>query len=217
MIPALPRRHKSAAAGRICGLTQVSASQDLRSRLHPGSSGVYYNRLVAPTSRLCLRVPAELQHIDHKLETKVGYMKTFSLDEAQSLLPILESLLRRAIDAKASAGLVEVELQMLSRNIFLSGGMLVDVAAVGRKRVAQRASVQQAQDAIQEIDSIGVQVKDLDKGLLDFPYQAGEQIVLLCWQLGEAKIDYWHTVEAGFQGRQPLDERFIKARPERPN
>ena len=144
-------------------------------------------------------------------------MKTFSLDEAQSLLPILESLLRRAIDAKESAGLVEVELQLLSRNIFLSGGMLVDVAAVARKRVAQRASIQQAQDAIQEIDSIGVQVKDLDKGLLDFPYQAGEQIVLLCWQLGEAKIDYWHTVEAGFEGRQPLDERFIKTRPERPN
>jgi hypothetical protein len=144
-------------------------------------------------------------------------MKTFSLDEAQSLLPILESLLRRAIDAKESAGLVEVDLQLLSRNIFLSGGMLVDVAAVARKRVAQRASVQQAQDAIQEIDSIGVQVKDLDKGLLDFPYQAGEQIVLLCWQLGEAKIDYWHTVEAGFEGRQPLDERFIKTRPERPN
>jgi hypothetical protein len=142
-------------------------------------------------------------------------MKTFSLDEAQSLLPILESLLRRAIDAKASAG--QVELQLLSQNIFLAGGMLVDVAGVARKRMAQRAAVQQAQDAIQEIDSIGVQVKDLDKGLLDFPCQVGEQIVLLCWQLGEAKIDYWHTVEAGFQGRQPLDERFLKSRPERPN
>ncbi len=144
-------------------------------------------------------------------------MKTFTLDEAQSLLPILESLLRRAIDAKESASLVEADLQMLSQNIFLSGGMLVDVAAVAQKRMSQRTSVQQAQDAIQEIDSIGVQVKDLDKGLLDFPCQIGEQIVLLCWQLGEAKIDYWHTVEAGFQGRQPLDERFQKARPDRPN
>ena len=144
-------------------------------------------------------------------------MKTFSLDEAQSLLPILESLLRRAIDAKASASLVEEELQMLSQNIFLSGGMLVDVAAAARKRMAQRASIQQAQDAIQEIDSIGVQVKDIDKGLLDFPFQIGEQVVLLCWQLGEKKIEFWHTVEAGFQGRQPLDERFQKSRPERPN
>src|SRR3984957_6726157 len=144
-------------------------------------------------------------------------MKTFSLDEAQSLLPILESLLRRAIDAKERAGLVEAELQMLSQNIFLSGGMLVDVASVARKRLAQRAAVQQAQDAVQEIDSIGVQVKDLDKGLLDFPCQLGEQTVLLCWQLGEPKIKYWHTLEAGFQGRQPLDERFLKSRPERPN
>jgi hypothetical protein len=144
-------------------------------------------------------------------------MKTFSLDEAQSLLPILESLLRRAIDAKESAGTIEAELQMLSQNIFLSGGMLVDVASVARKRLAQRAAVQQAQDAVQEIDSIGVQVKDLDKGLLDFPCQLGEQTVLLCWQLGEPKIKYWHTVEAGFQGRQPLDERFLKSRPERPN
>jgi hypothetical protein len=144
-------------------------------------------------------------------------MKTFSLDEAQSLLPILESLLRRAIDAKESAGTIEAELQMLSQNIFLSGGMLVDVASVARKRLAQRAAVQQAQDAVQEIDSIGVQVKDLDKGLLDFPCQLGEQTVLLCWQLGESKIKFWHTLESGFQGRQPLDERFLKSRPERPN
>ena len=144
-------------------------------------------------------------------------MKTFSLDEAQSLLPILESLLRRAIAAKASAGQVETDMMKLSQKIFLAGGLLVDVAAVARKRMAQRAAVQQAQDAIQEINSIGVQVKDLDKGLLDFPCQIGEQIVLLCWQLGEAKIDFWHTMEAGFQGRQPLDERFQKSRPERPN
>jgi hypothetical protein len=144
-------------------------------------------------------------------------MKTFTLDEAQSLLPILESLLRRAIEGKTSAGQVEAELQMLSQNIFLAGGMMVDVAAVARKRMAQRTSIQQAQDAVQEIDSIGVQVKDLDKGLLDFPCQVGEETVLLCWQLGEEKIDFWHTMEAGFQGRQPLDDRFQRSRPERPN
>ena len=144
-------------------------------------------------------------------------MKTFSLEEAQLLLPILESLLRRAIAAKANASQVDADLLKLSQKIFLAGGLLVDVAAVARKRMAQRTAVQQAQDALQEIDSIGVQIKDLDKGLLDFPCQIGEQIVLLCWQLGEAKIDFWHTVEAGFQGRQPLDERFQKSRPERPN
>jgi len=139
-------------------------------------------------------------------------MKTFSLDEAQSLLPILESLLRRAIDAKASAGLVEAELQMLSQNIFLSGGMLVDVAAVARKRMSQRTAVQQAQDAIQEIDSIGVQVKDLDIGLLDFPCEVDGRIVLLCWKMGETSITHWHSPEEGFAGRKPIDERIARSK-----
>jgi len=139
-------------------------------------------------------------------------MKTFSLDEAQSLLPILESLLRRAIDAKASASLVEAELQMLSQNIFLSGGMLVDVAAVAHKRMSQRTSVQQAQDAIQEIDSIGVQVKDLDIGLLDFPCQVEGRVVLLCWKMGEESITHWHSPEEGFAGRKLIDERIARSK-----
>ena len=62
------------------------------------------------------------------------------------------------------------------------------------------AAVQQIKDAVQEIDAIGVQVKDLDTGLLDFPCQLGEEIVLLCWKMGEARITHWHTIEAGFRG-----------------
>ena len=144
-------------------------------------------------------------------------MKTFTLDEAQTLLPILKSLLKRCMDGKQIVELAEKDFQDLSHRIMLSGGLLVDIPAMARRRAELDKAVQDTKDAMAEIDAIGVQVKDLDKGLLDFPCQIGEQIVLLCWQLGEAKIDYWHTVEAGFQGRQPLDERFQKSRPERPN
>ena len=144
-------------------------------------------------------------------------MKTFTLDEAQSLLSVLENLLRRAIEAKSTAERLEAELQQLGQNIFFSGGMQVDVAQVGRKRAALGAAVQQAKDVIQEIDSIGVQVKDLDTGLLDFPCRLGDEIVLLCWKLGERKITHWHTLEAGFNGRQPIDERFLKNSPDKPN
>ena len=59
-----------------------------------------------------------------------------------------------------------------------------------------------------EIDSIGVQVKDLETGLLDFPCRVDDQVVLLCWRMGETAIEHWHTVDSGFQGRQPVDERF---------
>lgn len=144
-------------------------------------------------------------------------MKTFTLDEAQSLLPVLESLLKRAIEAKEAAEQVDSELQQLRQRIFLSGGMFIDVAAVSRQRAALDALMQRAQDAVAEIDAIGVQVKDLETGLLDFPCVIDGETVLLCWRTGEQRIEYWHTIEAGFRGRQPLDARFRKTRPERPN
>jgi len=149
-------------------------------------------------------------------------MKTFTLDEAQALLPVLEALLKRAIEGKKAAESVESRLQELARKIFLSGGLFVDIASVRRQRAALESHVQAAKDSVAEIDAIGVQVKDLDTGLLDFPCQIDGDIVLLCWKMGEGRIDYWHTVEDGFRGRKPIDERFKgkktkKPRPEQPN
>jgi len=71
--------------------------------------------------------------------------------------------------------------------------------------------------ALAEIDAIGVQVKDLDTGLLDFPCHMDGETVLLCWRMGEPRIDFWHSVEDGFRGRQPIDERFRRMRPEKLN
>jgi hypothetical protein len=144
-------------------------------------------------------------------------MKTFTLDEAQSLVPVLESLLKRAIEAKAAAESIEQDLQRLAQRVFLTGGMRVDVVAVSRQRTAMDALVQRAKDAVAEIDAIGVQVKDLETGLLDFPCRVDEEVVLLCWKMGETRITHWHTVEAGFRGRQPLDDRFKRSKPEKPN
>jgi hypothetical protein len=144
-------------------------------------------------------------------------MKTFTLEEAQSLVPVLESLLKRAIEAKAAAEAIEQDLQRLAQRVFLTGGMSVDVVAVSRQRTAMDALVQRAKDAVSEIDAIGVQVKDLETGLLDFPCRVDDEVVLLCWKMGEERITHWHTVEAGFRGRQPVDERFRRSKPEKPN
>ena len=135
-------------------------------------------------------------------------MKTFTIDEAQSLLPLLDSLLKRAIEGKRAAHEIESELAELGRRIYLSGGMRVNLAEVGRKRTEMDAHMQRVKESITEIDSIGVQVKDVDSGLLDFPCRIDDQVVLLCWRMGETTIEHWHTVEDGFQGRQPVDERF---------
>ena len=135
-------------------------------------------------------------------------MKTFTLDEAQSLLPVLESLLKRAIDDKRAAEEVDSQLSDLSRRIYLSGGLRVNLPQVAEQRAEMESHLDRVRESIAEIDSIGVQVKDLESGLLDFPFRLDEDIVLLCWRMGESAIEHWHTVESGFQGRQPVDERF---------
>lgn len=135
-------------------------------------------------------------------------MKTFTFDEAQSLLPVLEALLNRALAGKKAAEEAESQLNELSRQIYLAGGMCVDIGKVARQRAELQTHLQRVQETVAEIDSIGVQVKDLDSGLLDFPFRLEDEVVLLCWRLGEPAIEHWHTVESGFKGRQPLDERF---------
>ena len=135
-------------------------------------------------------------------------MKTFTLEEAQSLLPLLESLLKRALEGKQEANEAESVLSEISRRIYLSGGMRVDVGAISKQRAEMESHLERVRESIAEIDSIGVQVKDLDDGLLDFPFKLDDEVVLLCWRTGETAIEHWHTMDSGFKGRKPVDDRF---------
>ena len=138
--------------------------------------------------------------------------RTFTLEEAQSLVPVLESLLRTAIAGKKLMEQVEGEMQALGHRIFLNGGTHVDVVAVARRKAERAKAEQRAKDAIAEIDSIGVQGKDLDIGLLDFPCEVEGRIVLLCWKMGEQAITHWHSPEEGFAGRKLIDERIARSK-----
>jgi hypothetical protein len=138
--------------------------------------------------------------------------RTFTLDEAQVLLPVLESLLRAAISGKKLMEEVEAEMQELSHRIFLNGGTHVDVVAVARRKAERAKAEQRAKDALAEIDSIGVQVKDIDIGLLDFPCEVDGRTVLLCWKMGEKSITHWHSPEEGFAGRKLIDERIARSK-----
>lgn len=138
--------------------------------------------------------------------------RTFTLEEAKSLLPVLESLLRNAISGKQFVEKFEAEMQALQHRIFLAGGTLVDIVPLARRKAERVRAEQRAKDALAEIDSIGVQVKDLEVGLLDFPCEVEGRTVLLCWKLGEKSISHWHGTEEGFAGRKPIDERIARAR-----
>jgi hypothetical protein len=138
--------------------------------------------------------------------------RTFTLSEAQTLLPVLESLLRAAIAGKEVIEQFEDEQQELNHRIFLNGGMFLDVVSLARRKAERVKAEQRAKDALAEIDSIGVQVKDIDIGLLDFPCEVEGQIVLLCWKMGEKSITHWHGTQEGFASRKPIDDRIARAR-----
>jgi hypothetical protein len=138
--------------------------------------------------------------------------RTFTLDEAQSLLPVLESLLRTTISSKKLTEEIDGEMQALSQRIFINGGTHVDVIATAQRKAQRAKAEQRAKDSFAEIDAIGVQVKDLDIGLLDFPCEVDGEIVLLCWKMGEPSITHWHTTTSGFAGRKPIDDRIVRSR-----
>jgi hypothetical protein len=143
--------------------------------------------------------------------------KTFTLGEAQTMLRVLESLLRKAQAAGLRTSTLEAEMQQLSYRIFLSGGLHVDVTAAAKRRAERDKAAQEATDTLGEIEAIGVQVQDLEEGLLDFPCVMDGKTVMLCWKLGEDAITHWHEPEDGFAGRKPLDAGFGKSERERLN
>ena len=127
-------------------------------------------------------------------------MKVFRLEEASALLPVLRPLVEDLVDKRRDLAIKLLEAQTAKLMIADAGG-------------AQRAAVQDAQAqemqaevvaSIEHIQSHGCVVKDLDLGLLDFPALRGGQLVNLCWKMDEAEIGFWHGIDEGFAGRQPL-------------
>jgi hypothetical protein len=143
--------------------------------------------------------------------------KTFTLAEAQVLLPILESLLRAAMEGKKLIEDVDEEFQALSNRIFMNGGTFVNIVPLAQRKREREAAVQRVKDALAEIDSTGVQVKDIDIGLLDFPCVVEDRVILLCWKLGEKGIAHWHSTDEGFAERKPIDDKIANAKPTKNN
>ena len=137
--------------------------------------------------------------------------KTFTLDEAQNLLPVMESLLRTSMESKRLIEKIEEEFKTINHGVFLRGGMQLDIVALSRRRAESDKAVQRVKDAMAEIESIGALVKDLDMGLIDFPCVVEGSTVLLCWKLGEDRITHWHGTSEGFTARKPIDDRIARA------
>ncbi len=133
----------------------------------------------------------------------------FNLHEAEQLIPVLEGLLRAAIDSKQKVEKVDTELSELSQRIVFNGGVLVDFERVAGLKSVKDTSAEELKDALTQIEASGCLIKDLDVGLIDFPCLVDDREIYLCWKLGETAIRFWHNTDEGFQGRKPIDPDWV--------
>jgi len=135
-------------------------------------------------------------------------MRYFRLAEAERLLPEVEQHLRDALFYKAEYERVHKTIETTLERVRQSGGARLDPGKQLALRVERDGHVRKLQEAMAEVEQLGVQVKDLDIGLLDFMARYNGRDVCLCWKLGEDAIRYWHGVEEGFGGRKEIDDEF---------
>jgi hypothetical protein len=134
--------------------------------------------------------------------------KRFTLAQAQSLIPTVDSLLRKAIESKGRYAEADRALQAFHHRILITGGTLVNPGQARAVKHCRDAAAQQLRDSIHEVQEYGCVVKDLDIGLVDFPTLFRGREVYLCWRLGEPAIAYWHAIDEGFAGRKEIDQDF---------
>ena len=127
--------------------------------------------------------------------------RLFTLDEALALLPTVRQLV---LEIQAAKLLMEQKSAELDRIADLSGGNGHMAADLASARHSVQAAAAELERLIGELDSIGAVLKGIDEGLIDFPSEREGRVVYLCWRLGEETIAYWHDMDTGFAGRQPL-------------
>jgi hypothetical protein len=132
-------------------------------------------------------------------------MRLFTQEEANAALVEVRPLVERLVADRQALVALGDELEELQALIGGNGGSL-DPGRIGELQEAVAHAAAGLAGLVEEIQELGVQVKDLDRGLVDFPTRHPEsgETVLLCWELGEREVGHWHDLEEGFAGRKPL-------------
>ena len=125
-------------------------------------------------------------------------MKLFTVEEANALLPSVRQLLRKLQRSRHRFGAYREEARLAADQADQGGG------GIGGGLLYARLLTNFAAQ-MGELEATGVQLKDFDRGLVDFPSLRDGRVVLLCWQLDEGdELEWWHDMDTGFAGRTPL-------------
>ncbi len=125
-----------------------------------------------------------------------AFRRFFTLEEANRLLGQLKPHIEEMLDARSKVLELQPELEGVLDEALGNGGS----KATGEALIA----FERIRSALDVIHAEGVLVKDVNTGLLDFPSERNGRVVFLCWKHGEGQIEFWHDLDTGFEGRQPL-------------
>ena len=123
------------------------------------------------------------------------FQKHYTREEVRELLPQLRQWLRRAGQLRSELEELEARLRGLVSPGCDLGGELVN---------AWVRCLLRLDEALLDFQRRGILVKDIDRGLLDFPAILGEKEVFLCWEQDEEDVEFWHELDAGYAGRERL-------------
>lgn len=137
----------------------------------------------------------------------------FTVGDVDALVPTLERIFHDVLQLRA--GLRSLETKLERANVRMSREELLESddgsPDVRRAKALFRGYYEALADQLARVKTLGGEVKDVEIGLVDFPsLRLGEEI-LLCWRLGEKKVEYWHPVDGGFASRQPVDAEVNRA------
>lgn len=124
------------------------------------------------------------------------FEKYYTVEEANAMLPELRELIESIQAARDEILATYSEALPVLQQVQLSSG--------GPAANPYAQAIWKLNARVRRLVAMGVQLKDLDRGLVDFPAWREDQEVLLCWHLGEDEVTHWHDLESGFAGRQSL-------------
>ncbi len=127
-------------------------------------------------------------------------MRLFSVEEARALLPRVRPVLERLREAFATPRGARAQ-EEAERRAAMADGHPLAAPARAEDRERHEAALR---ECMAQLDEWGIQLKDPARGLIDFPHERDGVVVLLCYELSETELAYWHPMETGYAGRQPL-------------
>lgn len=132
--------------------------------------------------------------------------KTFTVEEANALLPKVKPLIEQLQGLQLSITKTSQQLDELVAKVSAGNGYPIESLKqeIEQLTAHQLQLIEGFQSAFQQLEDLGCWLKDLNVGLIDFSGLRGGELILLCWKLGEDRIRFWHTLEDGYAGRQPL-------------